>query len=168
MSDATPAVNGAPTVVFVHGDWSDGSGWAGVIAPFHRAGETAVSSATANPLQDITGSLGELQRVLGAIAEGLRAPEPSADFLVTSDVAVLSARTESGSPPDRGPIPLGLSGREVEVLCLVADGLTNAQIAERLFISPKTVGSHLVSVFGKLGVTSRTGATRVAMEHGLV
>jgi DNA-binding NarL/FixJ family response regulator len=54
------------------------------------------------------------------------------------------------------------------VLRLVADGLTTPQIAERLFISPKTVSTHLVSIFGKLGVTSRAGATRFALEHGLV
>jgi DNA-binding NarL/FixJ family response regulator len=65
-------------------------------------------------------------------------------------------------------VPGGLSRREVEVLQLVAEGLTNAQIAERLFLSPKTVSSHLVSIFGKLGVTSRTSATRFAIEHGLV
>jgi DNA-binding CsgD family transcriptional regulator len=64
--------------------------------------------------------------------------------------------------------PLGLTRREREVLTLVAEGLTNAQIAERLFLSPKTVSSHLVSVFGKLGVTSRASATRFAIEHGLV
>ena len=54
------------------------------------------------------------------------------------------------------------------MLSLVAEGLTNAQVAGRLFLSPKTVGSHLVSIFGKLGVTSRAGATRVAIERGLV
>ena len=46
--------------------------------------------------------------------------------------------------------------------------ITNARIAERLFLSPKTVSTHLVSIFGKLGVASRAGATRFAIEHGLV
>lgn len=166
MSEAMSASNGTHTVVFVQGAWADGSSWAGVFAPFHRSGEAVI--AQANPLQDISGTLGELQRVLGTLAEGLRGPEPLADFLITQDVAVLPERVDSSSLPDPAPLPLGLSGREVEVLRLVADGLTNAQIAERLFISPKTVGSHLVSIFGKLGVTSRAGATRFAMEHGLV
>src|SRR4051812_20429165 len=111
MSEATPTVNGAPTVLFVHGAWSDGSGWAGVIAPFHRAGGPEVSPATANPLRDISGSLGELQRVLGAIAEGLRVPEPHSNFLVAQEVAVLPARTESGSLAQPPQLPEGLSGR---------------------------------------------------------
>jgi DNA-binding CsgD family transcriptional regulator len=63
--------------------------------------------------------------------------------------------------------PAGLSAREVEVLRLVASGLTDAQVAERLFISPRTVGQHLRSVYNKLGVSSRTAATRFAVEHGL-
>ena len=166
MSQATLAAAGAPTVVLVHGAWADGSGWAGVSTTLHRAGGAVV--APANPLRDISGTIDELRRVVGAITEGLRDPEPPADFLAEPEVAVLPARAESGSPPDPARFPLGLSGREVEVLRRVAEGLTNAQIAERLSISPKTVSTHLVSIFGKLGVTSRAGATRFAIEHGLV
>jgi len=61
-----------------------------------------------------------------------------------------------------------LSVREVEVLRLVAEGLTDAQVAERLYLSQRTVGSHLRSVYNKLGVSSRAAATRFAVEHGLV
>jgi predicted ATPase/DNA-binding CsgD family transcriptional regulator len=64
--------------------------------------------------------------------------------------------------------PGGLSPREVEVLGLVAEGLTNAQIAQRLFLSPRTVQRHLNSIYHKLGVSSRTAATRFAIEHGLL
>jgi DNA-binding NarL/FixJ family response regulator len=64
--------------------------------------------------------------------------------------------------------PAGLTSREVEVLGLVATGMTNAQVAHRLFISPRTVQRHLNSVFHKLGVGSRAAATRFAVEHGLV
>jgi predicted ATPase/DNA-binding CsgD family transcriptional regulator len=64
-------------------------------------------------------------------------------------------------------LPAGLSAREVEVLNLVAQGLTNAQIAKDLFISPNTVNRHLNSVYRKLGVTSRAAATRFAAEHRL-
>jgi DNA-binding CsgD family transcriptional regulator len=165
MSEATPTASGVPTVVLVHGAWADGSGWAGVIAPLHRAGE--LTAASTHPL-DISGTLGELQRVLGVIAEGLREPEPPSDILIGAEMAALPARTESAPPVDAAPCPEGLSGREIEVLRLVADGLTNARIAQRLFISPKTVSTHLVSIFSKLGVTSRAGATRFALEHGLV
>jgi predicted ATPase/DNA-binding CsgD family transcriptional regulator len=63
--------------------------------------------------------------------------------------------------------PAGLTSREVEVLGLVATGMTNAQVAERLYLSPRTVQRHLNSVYHKIGVGSRTAATRFALEHGL-
>jgi DNA-binding NarL/FixJ family response regulator len=64
--------------------------------------------------------------------------------------------------------PAGLSEREVEVLRLVAKGLTNAQIADRLVLSPLTVNAHLRSIFSKIEVSSRASATRFAVEHHLV
>lgn len=63
--------------------------------------------------------------------------------------------------------PGGLTAREVEVLCLVAQGRTNEQVAEELVISPRTVSTHLTSIYGKIGVSSRSAATRYAMEHHL-
>jgi len=63
--------------------------------------------------------------------------------------------------------PGGLTSREVEVLGLVAEGLTNAQVARELFLSPRTVETHLTSIYHKLGVNSRAAATRFALEHGL-
>ena len=62
----------------------------------------------------------------------------------------------------------GLTAREVEVLQLVAQGLTNEQVAERLVISPRTISTHLTSIYGKIGVSSRSAATRYAFEHHLV
>jgi DNA-binding NarL/FixJ family response regulator len=64
--------------------------------------------------------------------------------------------------------PADLSEREVEVLRLVAQGLTNTEVANQLIISPRTVEAHLRSIFGKLQVTSRSAATRFAVEHQLV
>ncbi len=64
--------------------------------------------------------------------------------------------------------PDGLTAREIEVLRLVAQGLTNEQVAERLIISPRTVDTHLTSTYSKIGVSSRVAATRYAMEHHLV
>jgi DNA-binding CsgD family transcriptional regulator len=61
-----------------------------------------------------------------------------------------------------------LSAREIEVLECVAAGLTNREIAERLYISEKTAGHHLERIYGKLGVTSRTAAVTAAVERGLV
>ncbi len=64
--------------------------------------------------------------------------------------------------------PAGLTAREVEVLRLVAQGLTDAQVAEQLVISPRTVNWHLTSIYSKLGVSSRAAATRYAIEQQLV
>ena len=61
-----------------------------------------------------------------------------------------------------------LSARETEVLILVADGLSNQQIAARLFLSQATVKSHLVHIFAKLEVDSRTAAAAVAVRRGLI
>jgi predicted ATPase/DNA-binding CsgD family transcriptional regulator len=63
--------------------------------------------------------------------------------------------------------PSGLTAREVEVLRLVAQGLTDAQVAEQLVISPRTVNGHLRSIYSKIGVTSRSAATRYAVDHHL-
>ena len=74
----------------------------------------------------------------------------------------------SGVRLNRAPVrPGGLSEREVEVLVLVARGHTNRSIAEELFISEKTVTSHLTHIFTKLGVSSRAAATAYAYERGL-
>jgi DNA-binding CsgD family transcriptional regulator len=56
----------------------------------------------------------------------------------------------------------------VEVLRLVATGLTDAQVAEKLFISLRTVNAHLRAIRAKLGVSSRSAVTRYAFEHQLI
>jgi len=61
-----------------------------------------------------------------------------------------------------------LSERELEVLRLIADGLSNAAIAERLFISEKTVKSHVGNILGKLHLADRTQAAVFAWRHGIV
>jgi len=61
-----------------------------------------------------------------------------------------------------------LTRRQYEVLSLVAKGLTNTQIAEQLVVSMSTVDTHIQSIYGKLGVSSRVRAARYAIEHDLV
>jgi len=61
----------------------------------------------------------------------------------------------------------GLTLREVEILRLVAAGMTNRQTAERLGLSIRTVDAHLRSIYAKLGIKSRSAATRYAVEHNL-
>jgi DNA-binding NarL/FixJ family response regulator len=64
-------------------------------------------------------------------------------------------------------LPDGLTPREGEVLRLVADGNSNRQIGEALYISDRTVARHLTNIFNKIGVTSRTQAARYAIERGM-
>jgi DNA-binding CsgD family transcriptional regulator len=63
--------------------------------------------------------------------------------------------------------PGGLSPREVDVLRLLAQGHTDREIASLLFISPRTVQNHIQNVFGKVHVSSRSGATRWAIQKGI-
>ncbi len=74
--------------------------------------------------------------------------------------------TSSAKAPTANPD--GLTPREMGVLVLLAQGLTSAQIAERLVIGVVTVNFHVRSIYSKLGVTSRSAATRYALEHYLV
>ncbi len=74
--------------------------------------------------------------------------------------------TPSATPSPQA-YPAGLTAREVEVLRLLAGGLTDQQIADKLVLSPRTVHAHISSIYSKLGVTSRSAATRYAIEHHL-
>jgi non-specific serine/threonine protein kinase len=72
------------------------------------------------------------------------------------------------APPKSDGTPVaGLTPREVEVLRLVAQGLTNAQVARELVVTSRTVNAHLTAIYAKLGVTSRSGAIRYAVERRL-
>ena len=68
----------------------------------------------------------------------------------------------------RAPAEEKLSSRELEVLQLVAEGDSNSEIASRLHISQATVKSHLVHIFGKLGVSDRTAAVTAALQRGIM
>ncbi|WP_036270148.1 response regulator [Meiothermus rufus] len=68
----------------------------------------------------------------------------------------------------RGPGEVSLSVRELEVLSLVAKGLSNKEIARKLKISEATVKTHLLHTFGKLGVDDRTAAVTAALERGIL
>jgi ATP/maltotriose-dependent transcriptional regulator MalT len=92
-----------------------------------------------------------------AAREPVKPPQP----VPREPLSMLPAKS-SPSYPD------GLTAREVEVLRLVAQGLTDAQIAEQLMISSRTVSWHLSTIYRKIQVSSRSAATRYALEHHLV
>lgn len=86
---------------------------------------------------------------------------------------IVGRRQEVAKPdPDVAPGPVeaehNLTPREVEVLTLLAQGSSTAQIAEQLFVSPRTAATHINNILGKLGVNSRTAAVAHAMRIGLV
>jgi DNA-binding CsgD family transcriptional regulator len=109
------------------------------------------------------------------LADGRRATE-IADRLGASAVhdALLRSRQAAGIPVPRGPRgsaarhPAGLTDRELEVLELLARGRTNAAIAERLFLSEKTVGHHVSAILRKLDEPTRAGAVAAALRRQIV
>ena len=105
-------------------------------------------------LADSRRALGD--RFAAAWEEGARTPLDATIELVAP------ARAES-----RTDTAVELTNREVEVLALVAEGLTDAEVAERLVVSIRTVHAHLRSIYRKVDVRSRSAATRYALEHGL-
>ena len=86
-------------------------------------------------------------------------------------VATVTSEGPPGPTPDQagraGPPPAGLTSREAEVLTLLASGLSNAEIAQRLFLSNATVKTHINRIFAKTGARDRAQAVRYAYQHGL-
>jgi predicted ATPase/DNA-binding CsgD family transcriptional regulator len=99
-------------------------------------------------------------------AQALTSPESFA--LQVSQHAQATLGTTLTVSTRRSSSPGGLTTREMEVLRLVAQGLTDAKVAEQLVISPRTVNWHLTSIYSKLGVSSRSAATRYAIAQHLV
>ncbi|HEX2460674.1 MAG TPA: response regulator transcription factor [Vicinamibacterales bacterium] len=91
------------------------------------------------------------------------------ELLARARVILLRVSPRVGTTEDRenGAIGASLTMREREVLLLLARGQAQAQIAERLFISPKTVGGHIQRILTKLDVHSRAHAVALAHKHGL-
>jgi DNA-binding NarL/FixJ family response regulator len=110
-----------------------------------RAADVAAAVLGAQPLRDAVDALARRARIALVAPAEERVAEPA----VEED-------------------PFGLTPREREVLALVADGRTNRQIAERLFISESTAGVHVSNILGKLGVASRGEAAAIAFRLGLV
>jgi DNA-binding NarL/FixJ family response regulator len=113
----------------------------------------------------------EIRAAVEAVARGDAALDPAVQRHV---VAALTGGaggvgTGAGDVPQAGPdeLPDGLTPREAEVLALIAEGLTNTEIADRLVVSAATVKSHVNHIFAKAGVRDRAQAVVYAYEHGL-
>jgi predicted ATPase/DNA-binding CsgD family transcriptional regulator len=126
-----------------------------VLEPYRASVRSQLGEAAWEEAVAEGGALGLDQAIWYALSKG----KPSKRLPPTR------SQPEVSSTPEH---PGGLSPREVEVLGLVAEGLTNAQVAQRLFLSPRTVQRHLNSIYHKLGASSRAAATRFAIEHDLL
>ena len=112
--------------------------------------------------------LGAARSLLGeTVWEEVLSRGRSMDLQEAIDFALFPADGPQAIPLPAPEHPAGLTSREVEVLELVASGMTSPKIAKKLFLSPRTVDTHLTSIYHKLGVNSRTAATRYALDHGL-
>jgi DNA-binding CsgD family transcriptional regulator/tetratricopeptide (TPR) repeat protein len=127
-------------------------------------GTTAGQAAAAGPVREAhTIAAGIGARLLDAQIQGL-ARRLRVDLSAGADAPPAdTADAVAAEPAD----PFGLTGREREVLALVAEGYTNRRIAETLFISESTAGVHVSNILGKLGVATRTEAAAVAVRLGL-
>ena len=103
----------------------------------------------------------QIRAAVEAVARGEAALDPAVQHHV---VAALSDPAPAASEPD---LPDGLTPREAEVLALIAAGLTNAEIADRLVVSAATVKTHVNHIFAKTGARDRAQAVVYAYGHGL-
>lgn len=103
-----------------------------------------------------TAELSELYKALHEVAVGRKAFDAETLARANQHIAGMSAQIE------------GLTERELEVLCRAGHGKTNKEIGIALFISDRTVQGHLKNIYEKLGVTTRTEAVAIALQHGFI
>ena len=127
--------------------------WRELDAPYEAARTRVLLAQACRALGDDDGAEMELDAARAAFSE----------LGAAADLASVVSMSQLGA----SPLPGGLTAREVEVIGLVARGLTNRDVAQRLVISEKTVASHLSHIFTKLGLASRAAVTAYAYEHGL-
>jgi DNA-binding NarL/FixJ family response regulator len=102
----------------------------------------------------------DIRRALDAAVAGQSVLDPAAQ-------AALLKAARQAPPPRPTTLPDGLTEREAEVLTLIATGLSNAEIAARLFVAETTVKTHVNRIFAKTGSRDRAQATAYAHRHGL-
>ena len=106
----------------------------------------------------------EIEQAIRALSAGRTHLEPAIQQRLIA--AVLQGQSSVPAPPQ--PPPDGLSSREVEVLKLIAAGMSNGEIATALFLSNATIKTHVNRIFSKTGARDRAQAVRYAYQHGMV
>jgi DNA-binding NarL/FixJ family response regulator len=106
----------------------------------------------------------DIRNAILTVAKGDAALDPSVQHHV---IAALAGDARRADEPTGSELPDDLTPREAEVLGLIAEGLTNAEIAERLFVTPTTVKSHINHLFAKAGLRDRTHAVNYAYRTGI-
>jgi LuxR family transcriptional regulator, maltose regulon positive regulatory protein len=119
---------------------------------------------TLQSLGQIDAAAEETQRAIDLLAELKAELELSRARALINALRPQTADDGGTSPHDNR----GLTNRELDVLRLVASGLSNQQIGERLFVSEHTVHRHLANIFSKLSVSSRAAAVAQAARYGLL
>lgn len=153
------------TLAGLHHERLDGSGYRGFSATFQPAAAQVLAAADAYQTK-LEPRPHRAVLTKDEAAESLR----SEARLGKSDREILDAvlvDTGRGAQRNASIRPAGLSEREIEVLGLVIRGLSNRQMAEVLFLSPKTVDHHIQHIYDKIGASTRVGATLFALQHGL-
>ena len=144
----------------------------GALGVLRRAWEAWIALEAPYDAAQVRVLVGTACRALGDVDGAKREEDAARDVFVRLGAATDLARLDpDGGRPTRSEgagLPGGLSTREVEVLRLVATGLTNRAIADALTISERTVDRHVSNIFTKLDVSTRAAATAFAYEHGLV
>lgn len=130
-------------------------------APFERA-------LTVVTLAELRVAERDREEARKLLCEARAICEPLCAIPTIQRIEALERRLETVKPRRRQRHPAGLTAREVDVLRLVSEGLSDVQIADRLFLSRRTVNTHLTSIYSKLKVNSRAAATRAAVERGIV
>ncbi|MFD7156937.1 HD domain-containing phosphohydrolase [Kribbella sp. NPDC059898] len=161
-----PAIAPSRTIAERHHERLDGSGYPrGLTAASLTAADRILAAADA--YHAMTEPRPHRVPLIGdAAATQLRSEVRAGRLDPNASEAVLRAAGHRATARREGPA--GLTGREVEVLTLLARGRPNKQIARELGVTPKTVSNHVEHVYAKLGVSSRAAATLFATSHGLV
>jgi HD-GYP domain-containing protein (c-di-GMP phosphodiesterase class II) len=170
MLRRSPALDALNPVACAHHEKCDGSGYHKRVRSDGDLG-ACVLAATEVYVGLTTERADRLPLEPGDAAAELRRLESDGVLEPRASRAVLVAAGH-GEPPapsrKRAEHPGGLTRREVEVLGLAAKGLTTSQIADRLYISPKTADHHIQHIYGKIGVSTRAAAALWAIQHTVV